>query len=473
MKMKDIKYFNVKNLSLMLVLTVLVSCERELSDMAEFATFSKTGEIFTDNFVGLGTNFFFPFVSDGAKADVFSVDEDVAYESSASIRIDVPNADDPDGSFAGAIFIIDGSGRNLTEFDALTFWAKSTQGVSDITMGFGESKFQVARNDISFSTSWVKYIIPIPDASKLTSEKGMLFFSAGSQNTGGFGYTFWLDEIKFEKLGTIAQAQPAIFGGATLSQEAFLDIPIQISGLSQTFNTPSGNITVSATPFYFDFESSDINVAFPNEAGLVSVINTGQATITATLADVAAAGSLALDVTGAFNFAPTPPERDDGDVISIFSNAYTNVNDLNFAVFNDQNVQIAIQDANDDQIVRYENLGFVGLGWDGTEDVSGMTHLHVDVQLINSTNPALIVELIDFGANNADGGGDDTGGGFTVPSSQLIEGSWAGIDIPIDAFTQGTGGGFLGSPNLNNIARVVFVSNGSSFIIDNIYFYKE
>lgn len=474
--MKNIKYFSFKNLSLILVFIVLVSCERELSDDAEFATYSKTGEVFTDAPIGMGSDFYFPFL--GSKATAWTVDEDIAYESEASMRIDVPNADDPDGSYAGAIFRVDGSGRNLTEFDALTFWAKASQGVliGEIGFGqdFGENKFQVVRSNISLGTNWTKYIIPIPDPSKLTNERGMLWYSAGTQDTGGFGYTFWLDEVQFEKLGTIAQPQPAILNGVNVEQDAFIDIPIVLTGLTQTFSTASsGNVTVIATPSYFDFQSTDIDVARANELGVVSVVGTGEATITATLANVAAAGSLALDVTGTFDFAPTPPDRDAGDVISIFSNAYTNVNDLNFAVFNDQNVQITIQDADEDQIVIYENLGFVGLGWDGTEDVSGMTHLHVDVQLINSTNPSLIVELIDFGANNADGGGDDTGGGFTVPSSELIEGAWAGIDIPINGFTQATGGGFSGSPNLNNIARVVFVSNGSSFIIDNIYFYKE
>jgi hypothetical protein len=192
---------------------------------------------------------------------------------------------------------------------------------------------------------------------------------------------------------------------------------------------------------------------------------------------VQAKGSLTVDVMGEFDAADAPPEREAGDVISVFSNAYTNVNNLNFAIFNDANVQVEVIDFGGNQVVEYNNLSFVGLGWDGTVDVSLMTHLHLDVQISASTSPFLNVELIDFGPDNADNGagvvGDDTAGGASTGGSQLEVGSWVGIDIPVNSFTQPTGGGGSGSPNLNNVARIIFVSNGSSVIIDNIYFYKQ
>ena len=61
----------------------------------------------------------------GSKATAWSVDESEGYESAASMRFDVPNENDPAGNYAGASFRVDGSGRDLTEFDALTFWAKA------------------------------------------------------------------------------------------------------------------------------------------------------------------------------------------------------------------------------------------------------------------------------------------------------------------------------------------------------------
>ena len=60
--MKTIKFINKKNsLVLGLILLLTVGCERELSDDVVSATFSNTAEIFTDNFVGLGSNFYFPY----------------------------------------------------------------------------------------------------------------------------------------------------------------------------------------------------------------------------------------------------------------------------------------------------------------------------------------------------------------------------------------------------------------------------
>ena len=49
----------------------------------------------------------------------------------------------------------------------------------------------------------------------------MFTFSAGTDSTGGLGYTIWIDEIRFEKLGTIGQPRPAIMNGADVSMQTF------------------------------------------------------------------------------------------------------------------------------------------------------------------------------------------------------------------------------------------------------------
>ncbi|MBW1295380.1 glycosyl hydrolase family 16 [Aquimarina litoralis] len=485
--MKNRKQINLKTIfSLTLVLVLLVGCERNLSDEAVFATFPNTADIFTDSPVSLTDEFFRSFdPALGANPEAFGTDDDVAFEGNSSIRIDVPAANDPNGSFVGGIFLDRGVGRDLTGYTALSFWAKGSVTATIGLVGFGtdfeENKFAVERQNIQLSTDWRKYIVPIPDPSKLIQERGMFIFSAGGldiidsvPNGNEIGFTFWIDELRFENLGTIAQLRPSIFSGEDLTEQGFVGSNRLINNLGATFNAPTGeDITVGVAPRYFDFSSSNTDVAFINELGSIEIVGEGTTTITGQLNGVLAEGSLSLEVLGSFVGADTPPARDPGDVISIFSDAYTSVNNLNFAVFNDPNVQVQTQNFNNDQIVTYDNLGFVGLGWDGTNDVSAMTHLHIDVQLSSPTSPALTVELIDFGANDADGGGDDTGGGFVVPNSELIEGTWVGIDIPINSFTQPTGGGFAGSPNLNNIARVALISNGSSFIVDNIYFYRE
>ncbi|WP_321540404.1 hypothetical protein [Flavobacterium piscinae] len=118
MKNRKINYLG-KTLLLGLVLITNLNCERDLSDEAIDATFAKTAEVFIDDFVGMGSDFYFPY--GGSKATAWSVDNTEGYNSTSSMRIDVPNANDPEGSYAGAILRVDGAGRNLTDYDALTF----------------------------------------------------------------------------------------------------------------------------------------------------------------------------------------------------------------------------------------------------------------------------------------------------------------------------------------------------------------
>ena len=167
--MENRKFNYLKNTRLLvLVLVISINCDRELSDDATEATYSKTPEVFIDGFsAGLGYGAF-----GGSKYSAFTVDNEVKYEGTASMRFDVPSVGDPDGAYAGGVFI-DGSGRNLTDYDALTFWVKGSQAATLNEVGFGtdfgENKYNAILKNVSIDTNWKKVIIPIPDASKLTS----------------------------------------------------------------------------------------------------------------------------------------------------------------------------------------------------------------------------------------------------------------------------------------------------------------
>lgn len=460
-----------------LVLLINVGCERELSDDATISTFAPTGEIFTDNFVAMGEDFYLPFAD--SKLDAFSVDDREGFESNVSYRVDVPNVDDPTGNYAGAILRVDGAGRDLSGFTALTFYAKASRGVSIDQIGFGqdflENKYQVTASNVSVGTNWQKYYIPIPDPSLLINERGVFWYAAGTQGTGGSGYVVWFDEIKFENLGTIAQPRPEIFNGNDISVETFNGVTIPVTGLTQTLNLPNGlNQTVAATPSYFQFTSSDPGVASVDSFGQISINSAGTAVITATIGGVQASGSITVNSSGGFVAAPIPT-TDPANVISIFSDSYDSVADFNPGVFAGANTaNIALQVIDNNQFLVYESIDFIGMGWNGTVNATGMDMIHLDVQLISGSGSNLVVELLDFGPDNTDNGfGDGSAGGNNI-SSQLIQGQWVSLDIPLNAFTLPTGGGGSGSPNLGNIGNIVLVSNnGASFFIDNIYFYSE
>ncbi len=491
--MKNIKYLNKSALAIILLL-LAVGCERDISDDAVLATFPNTPDIYTDAPVGLTDAFFVSFdPNGGANPEGFGTTTDEAFEGSSSIRIDVPAPDDADGGFIGGIFLDRGAGRNLTDYDALTFWAKGSITATIGQVGFGTDfmtdTYATSRNGLRLSTDWRKYIIPIPDASKLTQERGMFLFSAGTDDTGGVGYVFFMDEIRFEKLGTIAQPRPAILNGEDVVQQTFIGANAQITGLTQTFNTASnGDVTVNAAPAYYEFTSSNPGVAIVDDRGFVQVVGSSPtdvngdpipAVITATLGTDEsgnprpALGSLSIVSLGDFVLAPVPTE-DPRNVISIFSDAYTNVPVVHyngyFAPFQTTQGQDDIN-INGDNIIRYTELNFVATEFfRPTVNASDMTHFHVDIQVQdeNIVNGDFIrIQLGDFGPDSAFGGGNDSSGSFTLSRNDIDDGGWLSFDLPLSSFT--------GLTSRQNLAQIFFISDAtvSDILVDNMYFYKE
>lgn len=470
--MKNIKFMYSK-ITPLLVLILLISygCERALSDEATFAKFDNTGEIFTDSPIGLGSDFYFPFI--GSKATAWSVDETQGYNSKVSMRFDVPNANDSDGNYAGAIFRVDGSGRDLTAYDALTFWAKASQGVTIGEIGFGqdfiENKYQVNISNVTLSTNWVKYFIPIPDASKLFEERGMFWYSAGTQETGGYGYTFWIDELKFEKLGTIGQPRPIIYGGEAIEEQTFVGTDRTVDLPAVIFNLGSGkNVTVNATHSYFEWTSSNPSVATIDETGYSKIIKSGETLITASSAGVKAEGSLRLKVLGDFNFAPIPT-RDPSNVISIFSDVYDNITVDFFNGFWEpfQTTLSADFEINGDNILNYTNFNFVGNQFaNPTVDASEKSNLHINMFIPDEVPDTIdfAITVVDFGADGVEGGNDDTREQIFFDSNIWISNTWITLEFPITIAKKNIG--LIVYENINN-------SSLTNFYLDNIYFYSE
>jgi hypothetical protein len=69
-------------------------------------------------------------------------------------------------------------------------------------------------------------------------------------------------------------------------------------------------------------------VARVSDAGIVTFVGTGTSKITASLGGVKASGSLTVNVPGIFPVAPVPTLAQN-NVISIFSDKYTDVNYYN------------------------------------------------------------------------------------------------------------------------------------------------
>ncbi len=474
--MKTYSIFSSIKTSLVLMsLLLILGCQNEVSDLRDIdATVSQNTnpDVFIDTFSG-GLDY---AAFGGSDYKGFQVDSDVTYNGSAlSMRFDVPNVGDPDGGYTGGTFFSTG-GRNLSGYNVLTFWAKALQA-STIEIGFGldnkGSQDYKASCTQKISTTWKKYYLPIPDASKLSLEKGLLYVSAGA-NAAGDGYTFWLDEVKYEKLDDVILQEAKINSGQNSTKTG--PAPVQIEGLTTKYSLPNGgNQTVITSANYFNFISDNNEVVRVTPSGLVDKVGIGTATITANLGATAAIGSVTVVSAGAFVFPPVPT-RTASNVVSVFSDSYTNIG-VDFFNGYWQPYQTTLSsdfEVNGDKFLNYTNFNFVGNQLSTPRaDLSEMTHLHFNMYIPGAvpSNFDFLVTIVDFGPNGQDGGGDDTRKQLFVPNSSNIKANeWLTIQLPLNMSTKNKVGLII----YENINDPGTVKRGlQEFYMDNVYFYKE
>lgn len=454
--------------ALLAILALAVGCERNVDEL-ELATFPTAPEVFIDDF----SSGLYYSAYGTSKVTAFSVDKEVKYMGTASMQFAVPDTSDPNGSYVGGVFGTNPA-RDLSGYNVLTFWAKASQPATLNEVGFGndmgESKYKVTLTNLHVNTNWMQYYIPFPDPSVLKQERGMFFYAAAPQN--GRGFTFWIDEVRFEKLGTIAHATVGILNGQDIIQnDAESGDEFQIGDLYATFNLPTGvDQRVGLSGSYFTFTSSNPAVAAVSGFGTVKITDTGSAVITAKVGDKDAKGSITVTSigkpVGPSEPAPAPTINSD-NVISLFSNAYTNVpvdswnTHWQYSTAENRNVKI-----NGDDVMRYRKLNFVGIEFTSQPvDASSMTHFHLDIWTPDDTNNKKFkVMLVDFGADGVYGGNDDSSAEITFTSPVLSTQKWIGLNVPLSAFSE--------LKSYSHLAQLVLSGDLPNVFVDNVYFYS-
>ena len=229
-----------------------------------------------------------------------AIDSVVKVEGFASLKITVPSDGCPGSDtshycYAGGTLVAR-TARDLSDYDALTFWAKASTPVRIAKLGFGNdntggSKYTVSASNFPLTTSWKKYAIPIPLPSKLTNERGLFYFAAGNQ--AGQGFDFWVDAVRFEKLGPtlLGAARPALPTVALNNQPGR---QLAVQGATVTFAVGGQDLTLGLLPAWFTWHSSDEQVASVSSGGVVSTKAIGVATIQAFLGTIAASGEFKI-----------------------------------------------------------------------------------------------------------------------------------------------------------------------------------
>lgn len=162
--------------------------------------------------------------------------------------------------------------------------------------------------------------------------------------------------------------------------------------------------------------------------------------------------------------APTPTVAA-ASVISIFSDAYTNVANTNyFPNWGQVTTYNAITVGATDNVIKYGNMNYQGIQFGSTQDVSSMKYLHIDVWT-SDVNAATFPITLIWGAEK------------TITKPIATNGTWTSLNIPLSEFTGAV---------LSTAIQFKFQSNewyvsgaaGSSskyttIYLDNIYFWTD
>ncbi|MEQ6124336.1 T9SS type A sorting domain-containing protein [Pseudotenacibaculum sp. MALMAid0570] len=184
---------------------------------------------------------------------------------------------------------------------------------------------------------------------------------------------------------------------------------------------------------------------------------------------------LFLILTSAFAFgqAPTtnatdPPTRNAGDVISIFSDAYTNITvnnfDPNWGQSGHTQVNSSYDPGTGNLIIAYPNFNYQGTEI-ATQDASAMEFIHIDIFV-----PASVTgRMVKFSPIN-----NGTGTGEFLVEVPITPGSWNSVDLAKGDFT-----GMIWDSVFQLKFDGQFNSDGSAnatpfdIYVDNIYFWKN
>lgn len=149
--------------------------------------------------------------------------------------------------------------------------------------------------------------------------------------------------------------------------------------------------------------------------------------------------------------APTPPARNPGDVISIFSGAYTNVANTDFFPNWGQSTIVTFPTIQGNETMKYANFNYQGTQFASALNVTAMDTLHLDMWTANATSVNIF--CISPGPVET---------AFALP---ITPNQWVSYNIPLTAFT---------NVNMADLIQFKFDGgNGSpSIFLDNIYFYK-
>lgn len=144
------------------------------------------------------------------------------------------------------------------------------------------------------------------------------------------------------------------------------------------------------------------------------------------------------------------PNDNPENVLSIFSDSYTNLSGTNFDPDWSQETVVTFETIDQNTFLKYENLNYQGTHFGSSVDVSTMEWFHLNYWTDNSSN--LQIYLINPGPVE------------TFVDLPVVKDSWQSVTIPLSEYTD--------EITLSNVFQIKIVGDGTLYL-DNLYFAKS
>jgi hypothetical protein len=324
-------------------------------------------------------------------------------------------------------------------------WTPNETSLQISTVSRSKTNSNVALAPLVLNT-WNSFDIPLADITgKWLSVSDIFQFSF----TGAGGNTVYIDNLYFYNNSLIEDADAptaftALKGVVTFNSVELLLKASDNSG-AVIYDIKYGAKTVIANGITGKSTSVTINSLSGGTAYNFSVTVKDPTGNTAANNPIVVSASTLVATN-----APTPTTKP-GDVISIFSDAYSNVPGTNFNPYWNQTTTVSTIKISSNNVLSYSNFNYQGTEFGSHLDVTQMTHLHVDAWTANEIS--LQVSIISPGKEKL------------VALLPLTKNVWNSFDVPLTSFT---------GVNLTDVFQFKFVgSGGKTVLLDNLYFYKS
>ena len=344
------------------------------------------------------------------------------------------------------------------EFIHIDIWTSNATVVkfSPINNGTGASEFLV--NVPLVTNGWSSVDLPKSSFTGMTWDS--VFQMKFDGQAGATPSDIYIDNVYFWKTAT-----------ATGSDATLSDLKIDgttISGFSAgntsyNYGLPAGTTTVPQITMATPTDSNaSVTIhqatAIPGDATVDVVSQNGSVNKTYTVS---------YAITSPSTAAPTPPARNASDVISLFSDAYTDITiDTWSASWDDSSISDVQIAGNNTKQITFNNFLGVDFSVAGHHiDASAMTNFHMDFWTgeTSLTGKVFNSKFSQWGGTSAEVSALElninTG---TTPA--IVSGSWVSIDVPISQFVTNL--------TRDDIAQFIITSNLGTVYVDNIYLYK-